>query len=171
MGAQPKRDVPGAVLFTCNFNRVRSPMAEALFKLMLGRDAFVDSCGLRHALVDADDPIDAIQADPFVGLVMAELGYQITHHRTKTFDELEDTSFDLVISLTPESQHRAVELARGRAADLEYWPTFDPTLVEGSREVRLAAYRQVRDDLARRIAERFGGEVPVPIDLAPRGAL
>jgi protein-tyrosine-phosphatase len=171
MTAGSKHDIPGAVLFTCNFNRVRSPMAEALFKLMLGRDVFVDSCGLRHALADEDDPIDAIQADPFVGLVMSEVGYQITHHRTKTFDELEDTSFDLVISLTPESQHRAVELARGRAAEIEYWPTFDPTLVEGSRDVRLGAYRQVRDDLARRIAERFGGVVPVPIDLAPRGAL
>jgi protein-tyrosine-phosphatase len=171
MAAEPKQDVPGAVLFACNFNRVRSPMAEALFKLMLGRDAFVDSCGLRHAPDEADEPGDAIQADPFVSLVMAELGYEIIHHRTKTFDELEDASFDLVISLTPESQHRAVELARGRAADIEYWPTFDPTLVEGSREVRLAAYREVRDDLARRIAGRFGGAMPVPIDLAPRGAL
>lgn len=169
--AEPKHDIPGAVLFACNYNRVRSPMAEALFKLMLGRDVFVDSCGLQHAPADPEDPGDAIQADPFVSLVMAELGYEIVHHRTKTFDELEVTSFDLVISLTPESQHRAVELARGRAPEIEYWPTFDPTLVEGSRDVRLAAYRQVRDDLARRIAERFGGSIPVPIDLAPRGAL
>ena len=171
MAAEPKHDIPGAVLFACNYNRVRSPMAEALFKLMLGRDVFVDSCGLQHAPAEADDSGDAIQADPFVGLVMAELGYEIIHHRTKTFDELEDASFDLVISLTPESQHRAVELARGRAAEIEYWPTFDPTLVEGSRDVRLAAYRQVRDDLARKIAERFGGVLPAPIDLAPRSAL
>jgi protein-tyrosine-phosphatase len=163
--------VAGAVLFTCNFNRVRSPMAEALFKLMLGRDVFVDSCGLWRAPVDDDEPGDAIQADPFVGMVMAEFGYQLTHHRTKTFDDLEDTSFDVVISLTPESQHRAVELARGRAAEIEYWPTADPTLVEGSRDVRLAAYRQARDEIAGRIAERFGAPMPVPIDLAPRGAL
>jgi protein-tyrosine-phosphatase len=171
MTAQPRQDVPGAVLFACNFNRVRSPMAEALFKLMIGRDAFVDSCGLEHSPGDADEPGDAIQADPFVSLVMAELGYEITHHRAKTFDELEDASFDLVISLTPESRGRAVELARGRAAEVEYWPTFDPTQVEGSREVRLAAYREVRDALARRIAERFGASTPAPIDLAPPRAL
>jgi protein-tyrosine-phosphatase len=162
---------PGAVLFTCNFNRVRSPMAEALFKLMLGRDVFVDSCGLGHARTDEDESGDAVQADPFVGVVMAEVGYELVHHRVKTFDELEDSSFDLVISLTLESQQRASELARRRAADIEYWPTPDPTLVDGSREVRLAAYRQVRDQLARRIAERFGAAVPAPIDLPPRGAL
>jgi protein-tyrosine-phosphatase len=171
MAADARMDVPGAVLFTCNFNRVRSPMAEALFKLMLGRDVFVDSCGLQHAPTDEDEPSDAIQADPFVGVVMAELGYDLFHHRTKTFDELEDSSFDLVISLTPESQSRASELARRRAADIEFWPTSDPTLVEGSREAQLAAYRQVRDELARRISERFGAPLPVPIDLAPRGAL
>ena len=171
MAAERTPDHPGAVLFTCNFNRVRSPMAEALCKLMLGRDVFVDSCGLRHAHGDEEEPGDAVQADPFVGLIMAELGYQLVHHRAKTFDELEDTSFDLVISLTPESQDRAIELARGRAAELEYWPTSDPTLVEGSREVRLAAYREVRDDLARRIAERFGCVAPAPIDLAPPRAL
>ncbi len=171
MAADNRSQVAGAVLFTCNFNRVRSPMAEALFKLMLGRDVFVDSCGLHHAPVDAEEPSDAIQADPFVGMVMAEVGYHLTHHRAKTFDELEDTSFDLVISLTPESQHRATELARGRAAEIEYWPTSDPTLVEGSREVRLAAYRDVREQLARRIGDRFGAAVPAPIDLAPPGAL
>ena len=162
---------PGAVLFTCNFNRVRSPMAEALFKLMLGRGVFVDSCGLRHAPADADDSGEVIQADPFVGVVMAELGYDLIHHRAKTFDELEDSSFDLVISLTSESEHRAAELARGRAADIEYWPTPDPTLVDGSREARLAAYREVRDTLARRISERFGVSAPAPIDLATRNAL
>src|SRR4051812_23339285 len=154
MPAEVALNSPGAVLFTCNFNRVRSPMAEALFKLMLGRDVFVDSCGLRHATADEDEPGDAVQADPFVAVVMAELGYDLIHHRAKTFDELEDSSFDLVISLTPESQHRATELARRRAADIEFWPTSDPTLVDGSREARLAAYRQVRDELARRISER-----------------
>jgi protein-tyrosine-phosphatase len=171
MPAEIAPAAPGAVLFTCNFNRVRSPMAEALFKLMLGRGVFVDSCGLRHAPPDEDDRGDAIQADPFVRVVMAELGYDLFHHRAKTFDELEDSSFDLVISLTTESQNRATELARGRAADIEYWPTSDPTLIEGAREARLAAYREVRNTLARRIAERFGVPAPAPIDLAPRNAL
>jgi protein-tyrosine-phosphatase len=171
MAADLPASLPGAVLFTCNFNRVRSPMAEALFKLMLGRDVFVDSCGLRHAPSYDEEHDGEVQADPFVGVVMAEVGYHLTHHRAKTFDELEDSSFDLVISLTAESQNRASELARRRAADIEFWPTADPTLVEGSREVRLAAYRQVRDELARHIAERFGAAIPAPIDLPPRGAL
>jgi protein-tyrosine-phosphatase len=87
---------------------------------------------------------------------MAEIGCDLSGHRAKTFDELEDESFDLVVSLTPEAQHRAVELTRGRAAAIEYWPTLDPVLVEGSREARLAAYRDVRDSLAARIAARFG---------------
>ena len=161
--------VPGAVLFTCNFNRVRSPMAEGLLRRMYGDRIFVDSCGLKRAAFDPDE--DDMEVDPLAAEVMKELGVDLTRHRCKTFGELEDDSFDLVISLTPEAQHRAVELARGRSADIEYWPISDPTLVEGSREVRLAAYRQVRDELARRIAERFGGAIPVPIDLAPRGAL
>nr|WP_272887015.1 low molecular weight phosphatase family protein [Phenylobacterium aquaticum] len=143
--------MPGAVLFACNFNRVRSPMAEALLRRVAGDRVFVDSCGLKLERGDA-----AQNADPFVEAVMAELSCDLSRHRPKTFDQLEDSSFDLVVSLTPEAQHRAVELARGRAVELEYWPTHDPTQSEGSREARLAAYREVRDSLAARIAERFG---------------
>ncbi|WP_374471569.1 low molecular weight phosphatase family protein [Phenylobacterium sp.] len=142
---------PGAVLFACNLNRVRSPMAEALLKRLMGDRVFVDSCGLKREPADADDTA----VDPFAAAVMAELDCDLTRHRAKTFDELEDDSFDLVISLTPEAQHRAVELTRGRAVEIEYWPIFDPTLSEGSREARLAAYREVRDALAARIAQRF----------------
>jgi protein-tyrosine-phosphatase len=147
----PAPPLPGAVLFACNFNRVRSPMAEALLRRVLGDRVFVDSCGLK---LDPRDDLDGV--DPFAEAVMAEISCDLSRHRPKTFDELEDDSFDLVISLTPEAQHRAVEMTRGRAAEIEYWPTFDPTLSEGSREARLAAYREVRDDLAARIAQRFG---------------
>ncbi|WP_304167805.1 low molecular weight phosphatase family protein [Phenylobacterium aquaticum] len=143
--------LPGAVLFACNFNRVRSPMAEALLKRMLGDRIFVDSCGLRLDRGEA-----ARGADPFVEAVMAELSCDLSDHRPKTFDQLEDSSFDLVVSLTPQAQHRAVELTRGRAAEIEYWPIQDPTQSEGSRDARLSAYREVRDALAARIAERFG---------------
>ena len=143
-------DLPGAVLFACNQNRVRSPMAEGLMKLMFGNRVFVDSCGLR---ADVDDI-----PDPFVVAVMDELGVELADHRPKAFDDLEDDSFDVVISLTPEAQHRAVELARGRSVDIEYWPTFDPTLVMGSRETVLEAYRAVRDALAAKIRDRF----PIP---------
>lgn len=143
---------PAAVLFACNLNRVRSPMAEALLKRLVGDRIFVDSCGLKPWREPA---VDGEGADPFAQAVMAEIGCDLSGHAPKTFDELEDDSFDLVISLTPEAQHRAVEMTRGRAAEIEYWPIFDPTLADGSREARLAAYREVRDTLAARIAERF----------------
>jgi len=141
-------DNPAAVLFACNFNRVRSPMAEALLRRLAPGRIYVDSCGLRIA--------DASPVDPFVETVMAEIACDLSGHAPKTFDQLDDASFDLVVSFTPEAQHRAVEMTRGRAAEIEYWPIYDPTQVEGSRESRLAAYREVRDALAARIASRFG---------------
>lgn len=143
------KDLPDAVLFTCNYNRVRSPMAEGLFKRFYGTRAFVDSCGLK-----ADPTGEGI--DPFVVAVMDELGLDVSDHKPKTFAELEDDSFDVVVSLTPEAQHRAVELSRDRAVEIEYWPTHDPTLADGSREARLEAYREVRDALADAIKQRFG---------------
>jgi protein-tyrosine-phosphatase len=153
MSAESDPRLPDAVLFACNLNRVRSPMAEALLKRLIGDRLFVDSCGLRSPLpAEAGEP----EVDPLALEVMREIGCDLANHRAKTFDDLEDDSFDLVISLTPEAQHRAVEMARGRASHIEYWPIFDPTLTEGSREARLEAYRQVRDTLAARIAGRFG---------------
>ena len=146
---------PAAVLFACNFNRVRSPMAEALLKRLAGDRIFVDSCGLKRPTHDPEEPGPGLAIDPLAAAVMAEVGCDLSDARAKTFDDLDDDSFDLVISLTPEAQHRAVEMARGRAAVIEYWPIQDPTLAEGSREARLEAYRLVRDSLARRIAERF----------------
>lgn len=137
---------PTSVLFACTMNRVRSPMAEAIAKYLLGRRIFVDSVGVRQS---------ASEADPFCMAVLDEIGLDLTRHRPKTFDELEDASFDLVISLSPEAQHKAVELTRHTACEIEYWPTVDPTLTEGSREVRLEAYRQVRDQLMDRIRKRF----------------
>ncbi|OYX35122.1 MAG: low molecular weight phosphatase family protein [Caulobacterales bacterium 32-69-10] len=137
---------PSAVLFACNLNRVRSPMAAALLRRRFGDAIVAESCGLRPAE----------EIDPFVVAVMDELGLDLEHHRPKGFDEVAEIPFDLVVSLTPEAQHRAVEMSRDRAVEIEYWPTFDPTLSEGSREQRLEAYRLVRDDLDRRLAERFG---------------
>jgi protein-tyrosine-phosphatase len=154
MAANPAPSRPGAVLFACNFNRVRSPMAEALLKRLVGDRIYVDSCGVAYPPLEAEE-LGGV--DPFVAAVMAEVGCDLTGHRVKTFEDLEDNSFDLVVSLTPQSQQRAVERARGRAAELEYWPILDPTVVEGAREARLAAYREVRDALAARIAQRFAG--------------
>ena len=154
MSGPPGGRLPDAVLFCCNYNQVRSPMAEALAKHLIGTAIFIDSAGLRPAIFDAD--VDDMQVDPLAAEAMKELGVDLTRHRCKTFAELTDDSFDLVISLTPEAQHRAIELARGRDADIEYWPTHDPTLTEGTREHRLETYRQVRDGLAARIRARFG---------------
>ena len=138
---------PGSVLFACNFNSVRSPMAAALGRHLFGGGIFFDSAGVRQGSVDG-----------FAIAAMAEIDIDISHYDAKTFDDLEDSSFDLVISLTPEVQHKAVELTRTMAVELEYWPSLDPTGIEGSREVMLDAYRQVREDLRRRIVERFGGK-------------
>jgi protein-tyrosine-phosphatase len=138
---------PGSVLFACNFNAVRSPMAEALTKHLFGDVIYVDSAGVRQGSLDG-----------FAVAALAEIGVDISRHNSKTFEDLEDTSFDLVISLTPEAQHRAVELTRTMAIELEYWPTLDPTAMDGKREAVLDAFRQVRDDLQRRILARFSGE-------------
>lgn len=148
----PAPPLPGAVLFACNFNRVRSPMAEALLLRDFGDRVYVDSCGVK---LDAKAE-DLGPVDPFVEAVMAEVGCDLSKHRAKTFDDLNADAFDLVISLTPQAQHRAVEMTRGRAVTIEYWPTYDPTDSDGSREARLASYREVRDALAAHIAQRFG---------------
>ena len=142
---------PGSVLFCCAENSIRSPMAEGLMKYLHGRRIFVDSVGVR-----------ASEIDGFVVAVMDEIGIDLSKHRPKTFDDLEDTSFDLIISLSPEAQHSAVEMTRTMACDVEFWPTLDPSIVEGNREERLDAYRDVRDKLMARIRERF------PITGAPQ---
>ena len=135
-----------SVLFACTHNSIRSPMAEGLLKQLAGHRLYVDSAGVREG-----------ETDPFVTAVMAEIGVDLSRHRSKTFDQLEDTSFDLVISLSPEAQHRAVELTRTMACDVEFWNTFDPSLVEGSRDARLDAYRHVRDTIRKRLRDRFAG--------------
>ena len=141
---------PGSVLFCCTQNAIRSPMAEGILKYLHGKSIFVDSVGVR-----------ASEIDGFVVAVMDEIGIDMTRHRSKTFDDLEDTSFDLIISLSPEAQHRAVEMTRTMACEVEYWQTLDPSHVEGSRETRLEAYRQVRDSLIRRIKAKFPSGGPV----------
>ncbi|MCK5445691.1 MAG: arsenate reductase ArsC [Rhodospirillaceae bacterium] len=136
--------LPGAVLFSCTQNSIRSPIAEGLLKDLHGTEIYVDSVGVR-----------ALEVNGFAIEVMAELGIDITKHKAKTFDDLEDSSFDLVISLSPHAQHKAVELTRFMACEVEFWHTFDPSVIDGSRDVRLDAYRAVRDELKKRILERF----------------
>jgi protein-tyrosine-phosphatase len=138
---------PQAVLFACGFNSVRSPMAESLLQQMFPRALYVRSAGVRKA-----------ELDPFAVAVMAELGQDISRHKPVSFEELdawEGLNFDLIITLSPEAHHKALELTHTIAADVEYWPTQDPTGIEGSREQKLAAYREVCDSLLLRIRKRF----------------
>ncbi len=135
---------PGAVLFACGMNSIRSPIAESLVKQLFPRQIYVQSVGVRRG-----------ETDPFVVAVMEEVGVDLSRHRAQTFDDLEDTHFDLVITLAPEAHHKALELTRTEAIDVEYWPTPDPALATGSREQILDSYRAVRDALMTRIKQRF----------------
>jgi protein-tyrosine-phosphatase len=138
---------PQAVLFACGHNTVRSPMAEGIFKYLFGKSTYAVSAGVRKG-----------ELDPFAIAVMDEIGLNIDRHRPQTFEELEDLeglNFDVIITLTPEAHHRALELTRVLAVDVEYWPTPDPTDTQGNREQRLDAYRAVRDQLFARVKARF----------------
>src|SRR5437016_12349857 len=146
MDAAPRSARPQAVLFACGLNSVRSPMAAGLFKHFFGR-TYVGSAGVRKG-----------ELDPFAVAAMEELGLDIAKHKPHTFEELEEwegLNFDLIVTLAPEAHHKALELTRTLAADVEYWPTPDPTCTEGSREQKLGAYRDVCDGLLLRIRKRF----------------
>ncbi len=138
-------DLPSAVLFSCTMNSVRSPMAESIMKFLHGHRVYIDSAGVRSKDIDG-----------YAIAVMDEIGIDLSRHHAKTFDDLEDDFFDVVITLSPEAQHRAIELTRVMACEVEFWNTMDPSLVESEdREVVLDAYRQVRDHLMQRIKQRF----------------
>jgi len=148
----PRARIPQAVLFACGFNSVRSPMAESLLKQMIPQGLYVRSAGVRKG-----------ELDPFAVAVMAELGQDISGHKPMTFEELDDwegLNFDLIVTLSPEAHHKALELTRTVAADVEYWPTPDPSDTSGNREQKLDAYRELRDLLMKRIRERFGAASP-----------
>jgi protein-tyrosine-phosphatase len=143
----PRPTRPQAVLFACGLNSLRSPMAAAMLKQMFGSALYVGSAGVRKG-----------ELDPFAVAAMEEIGLDIKGHKPITFEELEDLeglNFDLIVTLAPEAHHKALELTRTLAAEVEYWPTADPSAVEGSREQRMGAYRDVRDQLMRRIRARF----------------
>jgi len=138
---------PQAVLFACGQNCVRSPMAESLLHHMFPQTLYVRSAGVKKG-----------ELDPFAVAVMAEMGQDISKHRPMTFAELDDwegLNFDLIITLSPEAHHKALDLTRTMAADVEYWPTVDPTDTPGNRDQKLAAYRDMMDGLLLRIRKRF----------------
>src|ERR1700691_6325578 len=154
MAASPNLSTaqPMPVLFACSLNAIRSPMAAAMLRQMLGSSIYVGSAGVRKG-----------EPDPFAVAVMAEIGLDISRHKPLTFEELDDLeglNFDLVVTLAPEAHHRALEITRTNGVDVEYWPTPDPSVAEGSREQRLEAYRAVRDQLLAHIRERFAAKRP-----------
>jgi protein-tyrosine-phosphatase len=134
------KDRPQAVLFACTLNTVRSPMAEALGKHFFGTEIYFASAGIKRG-----------ESDGFAIAAMEEIGIDMTKHRPHTFEDLEDACFDLIVTLSPEAHHKALEFTRTLATDVVYWPTLDPTAVEGSRERVLDAYRSVRDGLLERL--------------------
>jgi len=142
-----RNERPQSVLFMCGQNCVRSPMAAALARHLFGRSIYVGSAGVMKG-----------EPDPFVSAAIEEIGLDMRRHRPQTLEDLEENeglAFDLVITLSPDAHHRALELTRTNAIDVEYWPTPDPTLVTGNREQQMDAYRAVRDELEKRIRTRF----------------
>ena len=139
--------LPSALLFCCTMNEIRSPMAEGIMKRFHGSRVFVDSVGVHPGGLD-----------PLMVEVMAEIGVDMSRHKPKVFEALADDSFDMVISLSPHAQHKAVELTRYMHCDVRFWNVFDPSIVEGTREARLAAYRQVRGQLQDKILDLFPRE-------------
>lgn len=138
------------MLFACGWNALRSPMAAALMRHLVGRGVYIESVGVRSGETDA-----------FAAAALEEIGLDIGRHRPRTFEDLEESeglNFDLIVTLAPEAHHKALELSRTLAADVEYWPTPDATAVTGNREQRLQAYREVRDYLIARIRARFGSK-------------
>jgi protein-tyrosine-phosphatase len=138
--------LPGSVLFVCSQNAVRSPMAAGLLEAMFGKRIHIRSAGARPGATDG-----------FMIAVMQELGLDLSRHTPTALDDINIEEFDLVVTLSPEAHHRALDATRAAAVDVVYWPTPDPTTTEGLREERLEAYRGVRDLLDRQIRKRFLG--------------
>lgn len=137
--------LPSSLLFACSENSVRSPMAEALAKRLYGHRVYIDSVGVR-----------ASEVDGFAVAALDEIDIDVHRHHAKTFDDVDAASFELIVTLSPEAHHSALEFTRGTATEVEYWPMPDPSAVEGSRETRLNAYRHTRDQVLARLKARFG---------------
>jgi arsenate reductase len=142
---------PHSILFCCDHNAVRSPMAEGMMKKLYGRSAYVQSAGVRNDM----------EIDGFAIAVCQEIGVELSRHRSRSFEEMREwgddlSAFDLVVALSPASQRQALEFTRFFHLDVEYWPILDPTGIGETREAKLSAYRQAREQIRTRMLERFG---------------
>lgn len=144
-------DLPQSVLFCCDYNAVRSPMAEGIMKKFYGTGTYVQSVGVMNDL----------EIDGFAIAVCEELGIELSRHRSRSFDEMQEwgddlSSFDLIIALSPASQRRALDLTRLFHLTVDYWPIMDPTGLGETREAKLASYRQTRDQIVDQLLRRWG---------------
>jgi protein-tyrosine-phosphatase len=145
-------DLPQSVLFCCDHNAVRSPMAEGIMKKLYGFETYVQSVGVMNDL----------EIDGFAIAACDEIGVALSRHRSRSFDELEETGealsgFDVIVALSPASQRRALDLTRFYHLTVEYWPIMDPTGLGETREQKLNAYRQTRDQLVDQLKRKWGG--------------
>ena len=143
--------LPQSILFCCDHNAVRSPMAEGIMKKLYGTDTYVQSVGV----------INDLEIDGFSIAVCDEIGVELSRHRSRSFDEMERwgddlSSFDLIVALSPASQRRALELTRLFHLTVEYWPILDPTGIGETREMKLVSYRQTRDQILKKLREKWG---------------
>ena len=143
--------LPQSILFCCDHNAVRSPMAEGIMKKLYGTDTYVQSVGV----------INDLEIDGFSIAVCDEIGVELSRHRSRSFDEMERwgddlSSFDLIVALSPASQRRALELTRLFHLAVEYWPILDPTGIGETREMKLVSYRQTRDQILNKLREKWG---------------
>ena len=137
-------DLPHSVLLLCNHNVIRSTMAEGLMQKRFGGQVFADSAGIRTGTVD-----------PFVTAVLREIDINMADHEPKSLEDLDDTWFDLVIAFSEEAHDAVSETHLLEFGELLYWPADDPTVVQGSREQMMDAYRAVRDQISRRLDNYF----------------
>ena len=148
---EDKAGIPNSVLFCCDHNAIRSPMAEGMMKKLYGRQAYVQSAGVHNDM----------EIDGFAIAVCQEIGVELSRHRTRSFDEMRAwgddlAQFDLVVALTPASKHQALELTRHFHLEVEYWPIMDPSGLAEGREAKLGLYRQSRDQIMKHMLARFG---------------
>ncbi|SEM54285.1 arsenate reductase [Gemmobacter aquatilis] len=130
-------------------------MAEALMKKLYGQRAYVQSAGVRNDM----------EVDGFSVAVCRELGIELSRHRSRSFEEMAEwgddlSQYDLIIALSPASQKQALDLTRFYHLDVEFWPILDPTAIGETRDAKLAAYRQARDQIRDRLLARFGPPIP-----------
>ena len=145
------KSLPQSILFCCDHNAVRSPMAEGIMKKLFGTGTYVQSVGV----------INDLEIDGFSIAVCDEIGVELSRHRSRSFDEMERwgddlSSFDLIVALSPASQRRALELTRLFHLTVEYWPILDPTGIGETREMKLVSYRQTRDQILNKLREKWG---------------